>query len=312
MGQLIINPEISFGDVLTIVSLVVSAAALLLSWQKDRALKRKEYADKIRHSAGTVTAKLQRWKDLSLRYFEDIQPLITKADWMLAKKQAVVDIRDLFWQGMVDARAVASQRIMDEQIEIAYTDMYGFDPRIQVLFSEVVNRLRIIDRSIYTQALYLTQAGIVHFESVPEPHQSAQLGNELRDGCYNLAEKCKSLMNNAIDPFAREMIKLIQESDQRIVARQVQIATIRDLYAVSSEQLKAQLDQEAIEYLAQAAHASISQLTPVEEMEEEEFQQHSGRVLVVEDRNHFDRLQSWLSQLEKASKSMTDETKPDN
>jgi hypothetical protein len=296
MTQLTINPEISFGDLLAIISLGVSAIALLLSWQKDRNLRRKEYADRIRHSAGAVTAKLQRWKDLSLRYYEDIQPLITEADRMLVKQRAVLDIRDLFWQGMVNARTVASQRIMDEQIEIAYTDMYGFDPRIQALFSEVVNRLRIIDKSIYTQALYSTQANIVHFRSAPGPHVSAQLGNELRDSCYNLAEKCKALMNDAIDPFTIEMIKLIQESDQRIVERQIQIAAIPALYPVSLEGLKAQLDQETIEYLAPTARASVSQSPQIEELEKAKFQQYCTYVLVVEDSEHSAQLQNWISQ----------------
>ncbi len=251
---MILKPEVSIGDLLTIISIAVSFIALLVSWRKDQDLRRKEYADRIRRSAGTIVAKLQRWRDLTLRFFEDVQPLITEADMTLLKRQPVLAVRDFFWRGMVDARAKSSQRIVEEQIEIAYVDLYGYDPRIQILFGEVINRLKLIDQSMYTQALYSTQSDILRFQSLKPPYSSAQLGNELRNTCYLLAEESSRLMDEAIAPFSLEMIKVIEKDDQQIVKRHVSISATTELYPVSFESLREQLARKVKEKLAQTAH----------------------------------------------------------
>jgi uncharacterized membrane protein len=58
-----VKKEITVGDILTILTIVISLIGallgLLIASYKDRMLKRKEYADKIRHAAGSVIAKLE-------------------------------------------------------------------------------------------------------------------------------------------------------------------------------------------------------------------------------------------------------------
>jgi hypothetical protein len=63
------------GTLLTAISILVSVTALLIAWTKDRTLRKKEYADRIRSAAGTVTARLERRKELFLHLFDTIQPL---------------------------------------------------------------------------------------------------------------------------------------------------------------------------------------------------------------------------------------------
>jgi hypothetical protein len=48
----------------------------LISWQNDSRLRTKEYADRIRRSTSIVTAKVERWGELSERFYQDIQPTI--------------------------------------------------------------------------------------------------------------------------------------------------------------------------------------------------------------------------------------------
>jgi hypothetical protein len=67
---------ITLGDMLTPLSVLASLVALWITWSHDADLKRKQYADQIRHSASVVTAKIERWSPLADRYFEDIQPTI--------------------------------------------------------------------------------------------------------------------------------------------------------------------------------------------------------------------------------------------
>jgi hypothetical protein len=253
MVGFVLKPEVSIGDLLTIISIVISIIALLVAWSKDRELKRTEYADKIRQAAALVTAKLERWRELSLCFFDDIQPLITEADVALVKGQGVVNVRDSFWHELAHIRTTLLQRIIDEQIQIAYADLYGYDPRIRVLFSEAIRRLKLIDQSVYEQTLYLTQADVLGLQSAPQPFNSAQLGNALRNTCYYLAITCDRLFGESIAPFNKEMLKLIEAKDHQIVERNVKILSVDKVYTSDIGKLLEALEKEGRDRLAKAS-----------------------------------------------------------
>ena len=237
MTGLTFKTEVSIGDILTIVSIAITVIALVVSWNKDRELKRREYADKIRRAASLIAAKLERWKELNLRFFEDIQPLITESDTILVKEQNIVSTRDHLWQGFVAARAKSSQRIIDEQIETAYADLYGYEPKIRALYIEVLDRLKLIDQGNYEQLLYLTQADVLKLQVTEKPFFSAQLGNELRNTCRSIAVQFERLMNEVIAPFDREMTQLIEGSDQSIVGKRIKIRSRKELYPKALDEL---------------------------------------------------------------------------
>jgi hypothetical protein len=136
-------------------------------------------------------------------------------------------------------------------------DLFGYDPRIQGLFDEVISRLKLIDQSIYTQTLYSTQSDILGLQAKGPPYVSAQLGNEVRNTCYLLAGECKCLMDEAIAPFSKEMIKLIKQRDRQIVGRRIKVSSVQKLYPTSLEQLKQELANQIADNLSQKAHANI-------------------------------------------------------
>ncbi len=220
----------SISEAFTGISIIVSILALLYAWHKDRLLKKKEYADRIRHAASSVTAKFERWRELSLRFFDDIQPLITDVDGVLLKQRDVIVARDSLWRGLVTARAESSRRILDEQIEIAYADLYGYDARIRDLFAGGVDFLKEIDERIFREVLKRTQADVLALSGVKATLQSAKLGNALRETCADLATQLAVELNTVLVPFRQEMIKLIEASDSQIVSKAVGIASGEEVF----------------------------------------------------------------------------------
>jgi hypothetical protein len=266
MGGITVKGDITFGDIVTAISILLSGIALIVTWQRDQALKQKEYADRIRRGASTVVAKLQRWRDLTLHFFEEIQPLITEADMTLVSRQEVLCVRDTFWRGMVDAHARSSQRITDEQIEIAYVDLFGYDPRVQALFVEVIERLKLVDQSIYTEALISTQSDVLLQQNKEKPFVNSQLGNKLRDTCHSLAEECKRLMNETITPFSDEMIRVIRQADHQIVSGSIRVRPALDLYPTTVKTLQNQLNVRIKAKLAVSARTNVEDLLSQAEM----------------------------------------------
>ncbi|HEU5382404.1 MAG TPA: hypothetical protein VFV38_43880 [Ktedonobacteraceae bacterium] len=232
------QPEISVGDLLTATSIIVSITALLIAWSKDRQLKKKAEADRIRRAAGTITAKVERWVVLGLRFFDDAQPIITDADGLLLKEKDFIQTRDFLWRNMVAIHATSLQRIVDEQIEMAYADLYGYDPRIQELFVAVVEKLKQIDQNIFDRTLNLTQKGVLQLASEKKLVHSAQLGNILRLVCRGLASQYQASANEIVASFRKEMIKLIKACDDEIIHKHVQILSPRKVLPSSLQMIK--------------------------------------------------------------------------
>lgn len=216
-------PEVSIGDLLTIFSILITLIALYRSWQKDRQLKRKEYADRIRKSAGLTVAKIERWKAVSLSFFYRIQPIITDADIKFSSQKDAIATRDFLWRELVNARANVLEKITDEQIEIAYADLYGYDPRIQKLFSHTVETLKLIDNSIFDMILDLTQNDVLKLSNW-QNSPSAQLGNLLRATVKIVFFEHNKLMDSVIAPFRDEMTKLIESDDLAVTNKKIKFA----------------------------------------------------------------------------------------
>jgi hypothetical protein len=84
------DTTVKLGDLLTSLSITIASLTLFTTWLKDRRLRRKEYADRIRKAASETMVALHRWKELAVRLYDDIQPLITDCDMELVQVQDVV------------------------------------------------------------------------------------------------------------------------------------------------------------------------------------------------------------------------------
>lgn len=239
MGNFTINPEITVGNILTVGTILISMISILISWGKDRRLRQKEYATPIRQSIGIIAAKLERWKEISISFFENIQPFLTDADVMLSKGETLEAVRDDLWRSLVEARAKYSQQILDENIETAYAELHGYDPRIRKLFVEAINRLRSTDKTMFNLVLELTQKDI---QITEEPYISAKLGNSLRETCNSLRSISSALMDLIIDPFQREMEVVLNAKDSEIVRKKFNVSTPSVLFSLDRRSLQIDIE----------------------------------------------------------------------
>ena len=141
-----VNTDLSIQN----LSILVFAIVFIYTLIKDRQLKNQVYADKIRIAAGTTIANLDRWKKLSLRYFQDIEHLITATDIKMVKTKDGYCVRDYFWMGLDEMWPVTYQRIIDEKIEMVYTDLYSYNINLGELFTATINKLSLIDDKMHS------------------------------------------------------------------------------------------------------------------------------------------------------------------
>jgi hypothetical protein len=182
-----ITGEITIGNLLTAVSVLISAAALAYGWRKDRQLRRTEHADRIRRAAGVVAAKLERWQSVVLQVFDEVQPLLLDLERATDLQENVASVRYGLLRGLYELRAAASQRIFAEQLETAYIDLYGYDPRIHDLFLTAVRQLQELDERAFGQLCALAGQEVVAPPTAQAGSLREAIGDDLRRQCQGLA-----------------------------------------------------------------------------------------------------------------------------
>ena len=125
-GAIEFDPKIKLGDLLTSLSFALAVAGFLYTWTRDRQLRTKEYADRVRAAAALTLSKIDRCESLFLSLFNVLQPIITEADEALVKEKDLVRCRDLFWKQANSARLLVLNNFKDEEIELAYAPLLSF------------------------------------------------------------------------------------------------------------------------------------------------------------------------------------------
>jgi len=211
--------EIKVGDILTSLSILISATVLVRAWAKDRKDRNKELADKIRNAAAKTLAKLDRWQELSLWFFQYTQPLFIETSEMLVKDFDIVSARDFFWKKANEARANISGRILDEEIEVAYVELYGYHPVVHGLFVKAISELKEKEEAIFHDFIESSQEAIKSYMGKKASYQSAQLGNDLREMAFHFGSMLKEKTDKTLKPIRGFLVDIISKSDIEILKR---------------------------------------------------------------------------------------------
>ena len=229
--------SIPLKDLATAASVLVAVTGLLYAWHKDRLLKRREVADRVRRAAATVTAKLERWKAISLSFFDELQPLITDTDVLFVNVQSVVATRDFWWRATVAARGGITRLMLSEQIELAYVDLYGYDASVRALFTHAIAALRHLDEVSFAELLIRTQKDVLRLSPQEGQLSSAFLGNRLRTTTTEAKARLSFHIDEVLTPFRVEMLKLINASDSHLYSKCVKLADWETVAPRSEESL---------------------------------------------------------------------------
>jgi hypothetical protein len=122
------DPQVKAGDILTSVSVFLSAIALIVSLAKDRATRVTDQANKVRLAAATTLVKLDRWQNVQNSFYDELQPDFVALSQDLKKDYDVVAVRDRFWIKGVKARARVQKQVSDEQLATGYVDLLTHFP----------------------------------------------------------------------------------------------------------------------------------------------------------------------------------------
>lgn len=213
-----LDRTIKLGECLTVITVVLSAAALYLSLAKDRELRIHEQASRVREAAGVTLAKVDRLQVLSLSIFDDLQPLFVEVSQEFARTKSAVAARDLFWKGTNEVRLTHQHRIRDEQIETGYVVLVGFDPEVRAVFRKALQQRSDFEDRVFAALLIQGEQDIFAFEKA-KTFTPAQMGNALRETAASLRGDYESQVTTVVKPLQSLLLSVLTRADGEIVER---------------------------------------------------------------------------------------------
>ena len=212
-----IKPEITVGDILTLVTILITLYTLYSAWIQSKRVREKELATNIRNACANVLGKLERWRELNLSIFENAQPLYVETSEMLEKNQNVIKTRDYLWKSLSAARNAIRHTVLEEKLESAYTDLYGYSPQLVDGFILALEQLKTAENTVFTDFLAKTQDSVMDWQDKLNRYTSAMLGNELRELAAQHGEQFEQSTQAAIAPLKQKLTELLRESDQALI-----------------------------------------------------------------------------------------------
>lgn len=206
------------GDLLTSVSVIIALLGFLYAWRKDRKLRTKEYADKVRTAGAMTLAKIDRCESLFLSFIHRIRPLFTEMNELLEQTKNQEACRDHFWKQMIEIRLSIYKQFSDEQIELAYAPLFVHKHEIYDLFKGVIEKAKQVEDDFFWGLMGECQKAIL---GLPDQMQTVSpvLSNKLLDICSYHHKQYAQQFSLLLDEIRHFLRGIVTASDEHIVSR---------------------------------------------------------------------------------------------
>jgi len=212
-----LDRTIKAGDILTSLTVVLSVITLVLSLAKDRDARGSEQANKVRGAAASAIVKLDRWQNVQLSLYQELQPSFVETSEALLKKYDVVAARDSFWRQVNQVRTKIARQVLEEQLGTAYVDILSHFPAARTRFVEAFAKLAIVEDDVTNSFLAGSEQAILSLRGKQASYQTADLGNALRAQAAANATELRKQAEAVIAPVRIYLLSVIALPDNKIV-----------------------------------------------------------------------------------------------
>lgn len=209
--------NIKVGNILTSLTIIISVAALIVTWTKDRNARETELADVVRTAAATAITKLDRWQSLNLSLYQELQPEFIKTSEMLSREYDVIKVRDYLWKTISTQRIQISRKVLNEKISTSYVDLLAYFPDTRIQFLDMFKKLNALEDRISGSFLEKSQQDVLELKGEKTSYTSARLGNALRTTAAQHKENLLSETNEVIRPVRDFLFDVIAKTNKQIL-----------------------------------------------------------------------------------------------
>jgi hypothetical protein len=122
-----------------------------------------------------------------------------------------------FLEKFYSYRTASIQRVIDEEIEIAYSALYGYNQEVYLLFAETVKRMKQEDDNIWSRFMEDSQGAVLKWEGHEADYEGTLLGNQLREVSTKYEELLRRKLDLIIQPMHEFLREMMQQTDAAMI-----------------------------------------------------------------------------------------------
>ena len=126
------------------------------------------------------------------------------------------------WKSLNKCKSVNYNKVLDENLEGAYIELYSYHPKVRELFSLTIQNFKEYEELCWGQFLKETQSIIKEFKvykSSEDGYKTASLGNKLRFSTANFLIQYELKADEILKPVRKFLSELIMLSDDEIICK---------------------------------------------------------------------------------------------
>jgi hypothetical protein len=221
-----IDPVVNVGNLLTSITILVTLISISLGLAKERDQRQKDRANKVREAGSKTIAKLDRWLEYSLSMFQDMETAFVETTEDMLKDAKAKDqdwqqkAKDSLWKKLNTIESQRMKKVLEDDIETVYEDLYGYDPSVRAFFERVLDRMKIEEDIMFRYGiLFWTQEEVLSNELKMDTFETAYLYNKLKTLKDYIRDKYKDRMAFIINPVQKQLLDLISDEDEKILSK---------------------------------------------------------------------------------------------
>jgi len=218
LNGVIIDPIVKISDILTLLIIVISLISIRHELEKERILRQKEQADKVRDAASVIISKLDRWKELSLSLFQEIEAAFVETSEHFGDNPDVEKTRDFVWAKLNLLRTNCFEKMLSENIESAYVNLYRFDPSVRDFFDKVIKQLKAEEEVMFQELLVSTQNEIL-VNCRKDDYKTSDLRNSLMSRSIYIKIFYKERLEYILEIVGKYLLPIISKSDEDLLKK---------------------------------------------------------------------------------------------
>lgn len=207
--------EVTVGEILTSLTILISLVAVSINWVADRKKERKGQADQIRVAASESWDKLDRWREISSSY-QDFEPIFEDTSDVLKKTKDVIAARDFLRKSLTNVRAKNDRLILEERLEEASAKLYGYNPEMYRVFSCTLKQLKEAREKAFNGLLDNTQDIILHVDR-GDWDNTAVVTNRFREALFDYRQTLQNSLGAPLEQTRAPLFQVIGLSDDEIL-----------------------------------------------------------------------------------------------
>jgi heme/copper-type cytochrome/quinol oxidase subunit 2 len=210
-----LEKKITIGELMTVISILVSAISVLITWRYEQKIKLLENATRKRIEIARTLNTVNQVIQIHLSFYELIEEDIVETSHICIEKKNPIQARDYIWEKFYQHRAGILSTLAQNDWEVAYTNLLSAGITADSLYIRSINRLKGLQQRQFEILLRDFESSILSFDT------TAGNVNELTDMLRELKNAQREMhlayTRRATEELNSFCLKLIKSTDKHLL-----------------------------------------------------------------------------------------------